>query len=118
RWTRALDSGLKLEAKLGAEWSSHKAFIRRSGLDGAGLPETEGSTLTDTHARGVNSTGKATRPLAGGHLLALGWDLRLNASSEIRAERDRVRVYAPGYLLDEDVRARIGRAALYLQDEW
>lgn len=117
-WTRSMASGLKLDAKLGAEWSSHKRFVRRSGLDAVGLPETEGSTLSDAHARGLNSTGKATRGMDGGHLLALGWDLRVNESSEIRVERDRIRVFAPGQLLDEGFRANVSRAALYLQDEW
>lgn len=117
-WARTTASGLKLDAKLGTQWSSRKRFFRRSGLDAAGLPETDGSTLSDIHARGVNSTGKATRTLEGGHVLATGWDLRLDASSEIRAERDRVRRFAPGQLLDEDVRAQVARAAFYAQDEW
>jgi len=117
-WTRSMESGLKLEAKLGAEWSSSKRFFRRSGLDARGLPETEGSVLSDTHARGANTTGKATRPMDGGHVLALGWDLRYNESSDIRVERDTVRVFPPGQLLDEDFRARVGRAAFYAQDEW
>lgn len=117
-WSSATASGLKLETKLGAEWSSQKRFARRSGLGPDGLPETEGSTLDDTHARGLNSTGKATRTIEGGHLLAMGWDMRVNRSTNIRAERDRVRVYPPGYWLDEDVRAQVARAALYVQDEW
>jgi len=117
-WTRTMESGLKLDAKLGAEWSSSKRFYRRSGRDARGLPETEGSVLSDTHARGVNSTGKLTRTIEGGHLLALGWDLRHNASTDIRAERDAVRRFAPGQLLDEDFHANIRRAAFYLQDEW
>ena len=117
-WTRSLESGLKLDAKLGAEWSSRKMFFRRSGLDARGLPETEGSTLSDTHARGLNTTGKASRTMDGGHLLALGWDLRVNESTDIRAERDTVRVFAPGQLLDEDFRAQVSRAAFYVQDEW
>ncbi|MCC2955321.1 TonB-dependent receptor [Massilia sp. IC2-477] len=117
-WTRSLDSSLKLEAKLGAEWSSSKRFYRRSGLDARGLPETEGSVLSDTHARGLNSTGKATRTIDGGHLLALGWDLRYNESSDIRAERDTVRVFPAGWLLDENFRANLKRAAFYGQDEW
>jgi outer membrane receptor protein involved in Fe transport len=118
QWARGLESGAKLDLKLGAEWSSRKMFVRRSGLGGDGRPETDGSTLSDTHARGANSTGKLTSPMSGGHLLALGWDLRFNESSDIRAERDRVRVFAPGQLLDEDFRAHIGRAAFYAQDEW
>ena len=117
-WTRDTASGLKLDTKLGAEWSSRKMFVRRSGLGPGGLPETEGSTLSDTHARGVNSTGKAASAMSGGHLLALGWELRFNESADIRAERDRVRVFAPGQLLDEDFRASVGRAAFYAQDEW
>jgi outer membrane receptor protein involved in Fe transport len=117
-WTRAMASGLKLDMKLGAEWSSRKMFVRRLGLDSAGLLETDGHTLSDSHARGANSTGKATRAFDGGHVLALGWDLRVNESSDIRMERDRVRVLPPGFLLDEDFRTSIGRAALYVQDEW
>ncbi|OON63339.1 hypothetical protein B0920_08075 [Massilia sp. KIM] len=117
-WTRSLASGTKLEAKLSAEWSSRKMFVWRLGRDAAGEPESDGSTLSDSHVRGLKSTGKATRTLDGGHLLALGWDLGFSASSDIRAERDRVRVFPPGFLLDEDFRARIGRAALYVQDEW
>ncbi|QOY96289.1 TonB-dependent receptor [Massilia sp. UMI-21] len=117
-WARSTASGLRLDVKLGAEWASHKRFVRRSGRDAGGAPETEGSTLSDTHARGLNSLGKASRGFDGGHLLALGWDLRVDRSSEIRVERDRIRVFAPGYLLDEGFRANVGRAALYLQDEW
>lgn len=117
-WSTVMASGLKLEAKLGAEWSSRKQFVRRSGLGADGLPETEGSTLSDTHARGLNSTGKASRTIEGGHLLAMGWDMRIDRSTQIRAERDRVRVFPPGMLLDEDVRAQVARAALYVQDEW
>lgn len=71
-WTRSLASGTKLEAKLSAEWSSRKMFVRRLGRDAAGEPESDGSTLSDSHVRGLKSTGKATRTLDGGHLLALG----------------------------------------------
>jgi outer membrane receptor protein involved in Fe transport len=118
RWNRELASGTKLDVKLGAEWSSRKMFVRRNGLKPNGLPETDGSTLSDTHARGVNSTGKATRAFDGGHLLALGWDVGVNDSSDIRAERDRVRVFPAGFLMDETFSATATRAAAYLQDEW
>jgi outer membrane receptor protein involved in Fe transport len=117
-WTRNTASGLKLDMKLGAEWSSRKMFVRRSGLDAGGRPETEGSTLSDTHARGVNATGKASRSLESGHVLALGWDLRVDDSANIRSEADRIRVFGPGYLLDEGFDANVSRAALYAQEEW
>ncbi|NNG23252.1 TonB-dependent receptor plug domain-containing protein [Telluria aromaticivorans] len=122
RWARELPAGAKLDAKLGFEWSSRKMFVRRVGFDGAGLPESDGSTLLDTHARGANSTGKATRALDGGHALSLGWDIGVNASSDIRVERDRIRLLAPGLPLgtplDEQFRATATRAAFYAQDEW
>jgi len=117
-WARETPTGLKLDSKFGFEWSSRKMTVRRRGFDSAGLPETDGHTLSDTHARGVNTTGKATRAFEGGHLLALGWDLRYNESGNIRTERDAVRVFRPGTLLDEDFRAAVVRSALYLQDEW
>lgn len=117
-WTRETESGLKLDARFGFEWSSRKMFVRRKGFDSSGLPETDGYTLSDTHARGVNTTGKGTRAVDGGHLLALGWDLRYNESGDIRTERDSVRIFRPGTLLDEDFRAAVGRTAVYAQDEW
>ncbi len=117
-WTRETEKGLKLDAKFGFEWSSRKMYVRRKGFDSAGLPETDGYTLSDTHTRGLNTTGKATRGLDGGHLLALGWDLRYNESGSVRTERDAVRIFAPGMLLDEDFRAAVGRTAVYAQDEW
>ncbi len=117
-WTRETPAGLKLDSKFGFEWSSRKMYVRRRGFDSAGLPETDGHTLSDTHARGLNTTGKASRAFEGGHQLALGWDLRYNESGNIRTERDAVRVFRPGTLLDEDFRAAVARSALYLQDEW
>lgn len=117
-WTRNMASGLKLDMKFGAEWSSRKMYVGRRGTGADGLPETDGFTLSDTHARGANTTGKATRTMDGGHLLALGWDLRVDENTVIRTERDRIRAFAPGHLLDEDFRANVTRAALYAQDEW
>jgi outer membrane receptor protein involved in Fe transport len=117
-WTRETPEGVKLDSKFGFEWSSRKMYVRRRGFDSRGLLETDGHTLSDTHARGLNTTGKASRAFGGGHQLALGWDLRYNESGNIRTERDAVRVFRPGTLLDEDFRAAVGRTALYLQDEW
>lgn len=118
RWQRKSASGTQLDAKFGAEWSSRKTYARRLGFDAGAAPETDGYTLSDTHARGINATGKATRAIEGGHLLALGWDLRVDESDDSRAERDRVRVLAPRQLADERFHAQASRAAVYVQDEW
>ena len=118
RWTHGLASGAKLEARLGLEGTRQKTLIRRIGADSLGRAATNGSVFTETHAKGASSTGKYARAFEGGHLLALGWDLGLNASEDLRAERDTVRVLSPGQPPDETFAARVARAAVYAQDEW
>ncbi|MEW6021770.1 MAG: TonB-dependent receptor [Pseudomonadota bacterium] len=118
RWSGALASGAKLETKLGVERSWQDTLVRRSGVDGLGRPETEGSVRTDTDARGASSTGKYTRAFDGGHVLALGWDARFSASEDQRAEQDAIRVLPPGQPPLETFDARVARAAVYAQDEW
>lgn len=118
RWSGALASGAKLETKLGVERSWQDTLVRRSGVDGAGRPETDGSVRTETDARGASSTGKYTRAFDGGHVLALGWDARFNASDDVRAEADAIRALPPGQPPRETFEARVTRAAVYAQDEW
>ena len=118
RWNRGLASGATLEAKLGVEGTRQKSVVRRLGWNSLGLPATDGSVLADTDARGASSTGKYTRAFDGGHVLALGWDLGLNTSEDLRAERDAVRPLPPGQPPEETFAARVGRAAVYAQDEW
>jgi len=118
RWSGTLASGAKLETKLGVERTWQDTLVRRSGRDGAGRPETEGSVRTETDARGASSSGKYTRVFDGGHVLALGWEGSINASDDLRAERDAVRVLPPGQPPFETFDARVARAAVYAQDEW
>ena len=118
RWVHALDGGAKLEAKVGLEGTRQQSLIRRKGSDSLGRPATDGSVLADTRARGANSTGKYTRSVDGGHVLAVGWDAGGNGSDDLRAERDAVRALPPGQPLDESFAARVVRSAVYVQDEW
>lgn len=118
RWTTTLASGAKLESKIGLTRSWQDTLVRRSGVDGLGRPETEGSVRTGTDARGATTTGKYTRAFEGGHVLAIGWDAGLNDSDDVRAEADAVRVLPPGQPPVETFAARALRAAVYAQDEW
>ncbi|HBF50160.1 MAG TPA: hypothetical protein DDX04_07060, partial [Massilia sp.] len=118
RWSGALASGAKLETKLGVERSWQDTRVERSGVDGLGRPETDGSVRTDTDARGASSTGKYTRAFDGGHVLALGWDARFNASDDVRAEADAIRALPTDQPPIETFEARVTRAAVYAQDEW
>jgi len=118
RWTTALASGAKLETRLGVERSWQDTLVRRSGADGLGRAVTDGSVRTDTDAHGASSTGKYTRAFDAGHVLALGWDIGMNASEDLRAEADTIRVLPPGQPPVETFTARVARAAVYAQDEW
>ena len=118
RWNAVLASGAKLEAKLGVERTWRDTVERRSGVDARGRPETEGSVRNESDMRGASSTGKYTRGFEGGHVLAIGWDLGIQASEDLRAERDSVRVLPPGQPPVELFDARVARAAVYAQDEW
>ena len=118
RWNTTLASSAKLESKIGITRSWQDTLVRRSGVDGLGRPETEGSVRTETDARGASTTGKYTRAFEGGHVLAIGWDAGLNESDDLRAEADAVRVLPPGQPPVETFAARALRAAVYAQDEW
>ena len=118
RWNTTLASSAKLESKIGLTRSWQDTQVRRSGVDGLGRPETEGSVRTETDARGASTTGKYTRAFEGGHVLAIGWDAGLNESDDLRAEADAVRVLPPGQPPVETFAARALRAAVYAQDEW
>lgn len=118
RWTRSLASGAKLDAKLGLEGTRRDDDYPRAGSDGAGRPALDGSVRNEVRGKGASSTGKYTRKLDGGHGLALGWDAGVNASDELRAERDAIRPLPPGQLPDETFEARVARLAVYAQDEW
>jgi len=118
RWNTTLASSAKLESKIGITRSWQDTQVRRSGVDGLGRPETEGSVRTETDARGASTTGKYTRAFEGGHVLAIGWDAGLDESDDLRAEADAVRVLPPGQPPVETFAARALRAAVYAQDEW
>lgn len=118
RWTRVLASGAKLETGIGAEGARRKSFVRRIGADSLGRLATDGGVLADTREKGASSTGKYARSFDGGHVLALGWDIGVNASEDLRAERDAIRALPPGQPPEEDFAARVARAAVYAQDEW
>jgi len=117
-WTRRLDEGASLNAKLVTSWTRSTAGFLYRGMDGGGA-------LLETHAvasgpveRQSIFTGSWRRPFGGGHALAAGWDLGDRRRSEYRREHQ---ADASGTALlasDEDYRATVRRIALFVQDEW
>jgi outer membrane receptor for ferrienterochelin and colicins len=117
-WTHAFASGATLEARLSAVGEQGRNLQLRSGNGVDGLPATDDSVEARMRERGLHSTGKYMLKLANGHALGAGWDGGADIRHETRAERDTLRPLAPGLVPDDAFVARLGRLALYAQDEW
>lgn len=116
-WQRPLESGARLEAKLGGTWNPRSSDYEFHSLaDGLRSPDLK-LVHSDIRELGATFSGKYQLPLGvgvGGHTLALGWDGGYTTRSQSRVEQDRVA--ARDY--DERYRGSIARAALFAQDEW
>lgn len=117
-WTRKLDAGARLNARLSGFYTTRDADFVYRGMDAS-------DNLLETHRvasgpveREWTFSGTWRRPLWGNHALAAGWESGRKGRSEYRRERQ---TDAGGALLlasDEDYRARVVRSAFFIQDEW
>jgi outer membrane receptor protein involved in Fe transport len=117
-WTRRLDEGARLSAKLSGYAMKRDADFDYRGMDGA-------DTLLETHLVGsgpaereLNFNGSYRRPLFKTHALALGWELGSKRRDEYRHERQFDAAGSPLLASDEDYQARVRRTAFWVQDEW
>jgi len=117
-WTRKLDGGARLTAKLSAYTTTRDADFVYRGMDVR-------DALLETHRVASGPTerewtfnGSWRRPMWSGHLLAAGWELGRKRRSEYRRERQTDADDALLLASDEDYRASVARAAFFVQDEW
>jgi outer membrane receptor for ferrienterochelin and colicins len=118
-WKSALGTDGRIETKLTASYNERTADSVFDGLDDTPAPllhRTIHSQLDDASG-GLN--GKYALGLGDDHTLAAGWDGQATrrAESRVQVETSPIADY-PVDDLDEDYRARIGRLALFAQDEW
>jgi len=117
-WMHALESGARLDAKLGASISrTDNTSTRTAG----GNPDVDPLTRTIASRgrdRGLQTSGKLTVPLIEKHALAMGWEGAWDRRSDARRERDYLDPAAaiPGG--DEHYTGHVARLAAYAQDEW
>ncbi len=115
-WQQEVAEGVKAQAKLGLQH-----YPRRSDFD---FFSTEGGArrrdIRHVHSDIRESTATASGKIAfsggahGNHAVAVGWDAEAVLRTQSRAERDD----AAGTATDDRYRGHIGRAALFVQDEW
>ena len=117
-WTRKLDAGARLSAKL-------SAFSSQRDADFVYLGMNRRDQLLETHQVASGPTerewtfnGSWRRPVGGGHALAAGWELGRKRRSEYRRERQYDAGGTELLASDEDYRAQVARSALFIQDEW
>jgi len=117
-WTRKLDQGGRLSAKLSGYARKLDADFLYRGMDLA-------DTLLETHQvdsgqleRGLNFNGSYRRPLFKTHALALGWELGRTRREEFRREHQADALGRTLLDSDEAYQAKVARTALWIQDEW
>jgi outer membrane receptor protein involved in Fe transport len=117
-WTRRLSGGARVTAKLSGYYMTRAADFVYRGMDMR-------DALLETHRVASGPTerewtfnGSWRRPIWSGHLLAAGWELGRKRRTEYRRERQTDADAALLLASDEDYRASVARAALFVQDEW
>jgi outer membrane receptor protein involved in Fe transport len=117
-WTRKLDQGARISAKLSGYAKAIDADFLYRGMDFA-------DTLLETHhvdsgqlERGISFNGSYRRPILKTHALALGWELGRTRREEFRREHQADALGHPLLDSDEAYQATVRRSAFWIQDEW
>jgi outer membrane receptor protein involved in Fe transport len=116
-WTRRLDEGARLSAKLSGYAMKRDAGFLYRGMDTRDdLLETH-QVASGPSERELNFNGSYRRPLFKTHALALGWELGSKRRGEYRREHQADALGRPLLESDEDYQATVRRTALWIQDE-
>jgi outer membrane receptor protein involved in Fe transport len=117
-WTRKLDEGARLSAKLSGYAKRLDAGFLYRGMDAV-------DTLLETHhvdsgqfERGLTFNGSYRRPILKTHALAVGWELGRTRREEFRREHQAEASGRPLLDSDEAYQATVQRSAVWIQDEW
>lgn len=116
-WTHKLESGSKLDFKLGTAVGALRNDTHRMAFD-RGVPTLDSDIYSHGTDRDLSSTGKYTNPLVENHSLAVGWDMGFHNRSDARYQNDLPIGGAPAFILDEHYNGRVARLAGFVQDEW
>lgn len=118
-WVRKLEDAAQLEVKLGASNSDRLQNLVHDGVDQAMTLQRHRTVDVPATEQTFTFSGKYRAPFMDAHTLSLGWDGEHARRTDLRQQRDTT----PTGLLtpvneDERFKARVGRLALFAQDEW
>ncbi|WP_020655198.1 TonB-dependent receptor plug domain-containing protein [Massilia niastensis] len=115
-WLHRMEGGAKLDVKFGAGGANSENSSLRRSFGFAGEPLRVFNDSGDSRFRSANTGGKYTKPVAKGHLLAIGWDVEANRLEQVQvAEDDGSPLYEES---GASLAAKQRRLALFAQDEW
>ena len=117
-WTHSFGAAGKLSAKLGLNHSRRDTDYAFQGNGSDDAPLLLRAVVSNAIDDSVASSGKYLARLAAGHALSVGWDGSAIGRSEARHQRDTFFTGGQAYGLDEDYTSRVGRLAVFAQDEW
>lgn len=116
-WLLSLESGTKLDMKLGVNLNRRGNRGLFSGNDNETLVLRR-SSLSRILEHGVSLSAKYTRPASGRHLMMAGIDGSSSKRGDIRKMDDTVASVTTALHLDDSNNARIDRLAFFAQNEW
>jgi iron complex outermembrane receptor protein len=115
-WLHRMEGGAKLDFKLSGGGMNNESSSLRRTFGFSGQPLRVYNDQGDTRFRGLQNSGKYTKPVGKGHLLAMGWDLEATRLQQTQVAED-----DGGPLYEEsgaNLSAEQRRVALFVQDEW
>jgi len=117
-WTKTFANHATLETKIGVNSfrrAASSTFLGYGESSELALIEQVSSRASDL---GYVTTGKLRLPYTEEHAISLGWDIDAVAREESRIQTQVSPIKRATSDLDERYQARVGRAAIYAQDEW
>ncbi|MCC2954451.1 TonB-dependent receptor [Massilia sp. IC2-477] len=116
-WVRELGEGAKIDLKLGVNGMRNRGTWREHD-DSMGLRGRDALVLSRTSERGLTSTGKYATSWKKDHALSMGWDGGYTLRDDARIEDEAFPQGGRSAYSDERYEAKLGRLALFVQDEW
>jgi outer membrane receptor protein involved in Fe transport len=117
-WSRRLDGGARLNAKLSGYAMRQGAGFFYRGMDMRDVLLATHRVASGPSERELNVNSSYRRPFFRTHALALGWEFGRKQRTEYRREHQADALGNPLLDSDEDFQATVRRSAFWIQDEW
>jgi outer membrane receptor protein involved in Fe transport len=116
-WVHKMADGAKLDVKASLIGGQNTTDNRRWTPPGAARP-IDNLVHLEADERGTTTVGKFSKTIMKDHALGMGWDGGYSRRTDSREEFEAGNRVFPALPKGEESESRVGRLALYAQDEW